>query len=316
METVPTDRPSNEGPCDGNEGGGYRVLCTQEWASSYLSNGPSNAYNKVDVMKILIPPKEEAPGLIFTLFERVPLDDSRIGSQQQVVSLSKLLIKQFGKLREDSKPTEEESLQLENLRNTLNTQWKEKRDSIGDREVYVCYAKIILLLVLTFLCVVYTICFSQILAVNYTWYRLVIIMEILVSLVVLFNILKLRRRIIAEKQSEKKLGPERQVVLEKMNDDYSEQLEKCMDFYSKEVMPLKEEARTLDNRVFLLIIISMSIFLMNTWTLSFYGTMEAIKELNHDEIISAIVVIPMTSIFMAIGACFVLGFLEYNEIEI
>ncbi|KAF1750585.1 hypothetical protein GCK72_017136 [Caenorhabditis remanei] len=266
-------------------------------------------------MKILIPAKNETPNLIFTLFEECSLEGLRKRSQRQVVALSKLLIKQSGKLRKDSKPTEEESLQLENLRNTLNTQWKEKRDLIGDREVYVCYAKIILLLVLTFLCVVYTICFSQTLAVNYTWYRLVIILEILLSLVFLYRLLKLSRRIIAEKQSEKKLGPERQVVLEKMNDDYSEQLEKCMDFYSKEVMPLKEEARTLDNRVFLWIIISVFIFLMNLWAVTFYGINEALKEFNNDSPF-VVVVLSGAIIFTMLGVALVVGFLEYNEIEI
>ena len=91
-------------------------------------------------MKILIPAKNETPNLIFTLFEECSLEGLRKRSQRQVVALSKLLIKESGRLREDSKPTEEESLQLENLRNTLNTQWKEKRDSIAEREVYVCYA--------------------------------------------------------------------------------------------------------------------------------------------------------------------------------
>ena len=91
-------------------------------------------------MKILIPLKKEQPSLISTLFEEFLLEESRIRTQQQVVSFSKLLVKQFGRLREDSKPTEEESLQLENLRNTLNTQWKEKRDLVGKRKIDVCYA--------------------------------------------------------------------------------------------------------------------------------------------------------------------------------
>ncbi|KAF1750590.1 hypothetical protein GCK72_017141 [Caenorhabditis remanei] len=199
-------------------------------------------------MKILIPPKKKAPNLISTLFEEFLLEGSRKQSQQQVVLFLKLLIKQSGKLREDSKPTEEESLQLENLRNTLNTQWKEKRDLIGENKVYVCYAKLGLLFVLTFLCT-FTMVVKQILAVNCTWYPLVIIMEILVSLVVLYRLLKLRRQIIAANQSDVEEGTVKHISFGNMELSYTEKLEKCVDFYSKEVMPLKEKARTLDNHV-------------------------------------------------------------------
>ncbi|KAF1750594.1 hypothetical protein GCK72_017145 [Caenorhabditis remanei] len=155
---------------------------------------------------------------------------------------------QSGKLREDSKPTEEESLQLENLRNTLNTQWKEKRDLIGENKVYVCYAKLGLLFVLTFLCT-FTMVLKQILAVNCTWYPLVIIMEILVSLVVLYRLLKLRRQIIAANQSDVEEGTVKHISFGNMELSYTEKLEKCVDFYSKEVMPLKEKARALFNHV-------------------------------------------------------------------
>ena len=164
-------------------------------------------------MKILVIPKKEQLNLnlISTLSEEFLLEDSEIRSQQQVVSFSKLLLKQSGKICEDSKPTEEESLQLENLRNTLNTQWKEKSDLIAENKVYVCYAvslfceinddcntffqKISLLIILTLVSVCYTMGFLHILNVNDIWYPIVIIIEILMSLVVLYRLLKLRRRI-------------------------------------------------------------------------------------------------------------------------
>ncbi|EFP02273.1 hypothetical protein CRE_21591 [Caenorhabditis remanei] len=266
-------------------------------------------------MKILIPPKKKQPNLLSTLFEELLLEDSRIRTQEQVVSFSKLLIKQFGRLREDSKPTEKESLQLENLKNTLNTQWKDKRDLIAERKIDVCYAKITVLVLMTIIYASDTVSVFKTQKIIFVWYSSVIIMGILLSLVVLYTLLKLFRRIKAEKQSEKKLDPERQVVLEKMNDDYSEQLEKCMDFYSKEVMPLKEEARTLSNRVFILIIISVLIFLMNQWAVTFYGINEALKKFNNDSPF-VVVVLSGAIIFTMLGVALVVGFLEFNEIEI
>ncbi|KAF1750589.1 hypothetical protein GCK72_017140 [Caenorhabditis remanei] len=271
-------------------------------------------------MKILIPPKKEQPNLISTLFEEFLLDDSRKRSQQQVVSFSKLLIEQSGKLREDSKPTEEESLQLENLRNTLNNQWKEQSDLIAENKVYVCYAKISLLIILTLVSVCYTMGFLHILNVNDIWYPIVIIIEILMSLVVLYRLLKLRQRIITESQSDVELGTEKQIVLETMKLSYTEQLERCVDFYSKEVMPLKEEAKALSNHAYLWGILCFSIFILNVSIFQIFCVIEALKQFNKDLTLAlqilanALQMLPGISFIAAIAFIFVVTFLRENAV--
>ncbi|KAF1750587.1 hypothetical protein GCK72_017138 [Caenorhabditis remanei] len=197
-------------------------------------------------MKILIPPKKEQPNLISTLFEELLLEDSRIRTQEQVFSFSKRLIEQSGKLRKDSKPTEEESLQLENLRNTLNTQWKEKRDLVGKTKIDVCYAKITMLVLMTIIYASDTVSVFKTQTIFFVWYSSVIIMGIFLSLVVLYTLLKLFRRIRAINQSDVEHGTEKQICFGNMELSFTEQLEKCVDFYSKEVFPLKEQARSRD----------------------------------------------------------------------
>ncbi|KAF1750588.1 hypothetical protein GCK72_017139 [Caenorhabditis remanei] len=236
-------------------------------------------------MKILIPLKKEQPSLISTLFEELLLEESRIQTQEQVVSFSKLLIKQFGRLREDSKPTEKESLQLENLKNTLNTQWKEKRDLVGKTKIDVCYAKITTLVLMMIIYASDTVSVFKTQKIILFFYSSVIIMGILLSLVVLYTLLKLFRRIRATNQSDVEHGTEKQICFGYMELSFMEQLEKCVDFYSKEVFPLKEQARLQGKYASFLIKISLIVFILNAVALTVYCIIAALKLLDNESIV-------------------------------
>ncbi|EFP02274.1 hypothetical protein CRE_31667 [Caenorhabditis remanei] len=248
-------------------------------------------------MKILIPPKKEQPSLISTLFEELLLEDSRIQTQEQVVSFSKLLLKQSGKLREDSKPTEEESLQLENLRNTLNSQWKEKRDLVGKTKIDVCYAKITMLVLMMIIYASDTVSVFNTQTIFFVWYSSVIIMGILLSLLVLYTLLKLFRRIRAINQSDVEHGTEKQICFGNMELSFTEQLEKCVDFYSKEVFPLKEQARSRDKYASFLMKSSLIVFILNAVALTVYCIIAALKLLDNESIaaLPLLFMIPFTA---------------------
>ncbi|KAF1750584.1 hypothetical protein GCK72_017135 [Caenorhabditis remanei] len=149
--------------------------------------------------------------------------------------------------------------------------------------------------------------------------------QILVSLVFLYRLLKLRRRIIAESQSDVEHGTEKQIVLEKRNESmlsYTEQLEKCVDFYSKEVFPLKKTARALSNHASLWGILCFSIIILNVSIFQFYFIIEALKQFNNESAIAlhaladAFPMLLGTSLITAIGFIFVGAFLSKNEVAL
>ncbi|KAF1750586.1 hypothetical protein GCK72_017137 [Caenorhabditis remanei] len=261
-------------------------------------------------MKILVIPKKEQLNLnlISTLSEEFLLEDSRKQSQQQVVSFSKLLLKQSGKLGKDSKPTEEESLQLDNLRNTLNTQWKEKRDLVGKTKIDVCYAKITMLVLTTIIYASDTVCVLQTQAVKYI--TDFIIMGILLSLVVLYNLMKLCRRIIAPNKLDVENGTEKQICFGNMELSFMEQLEKCVGFYSKEVMPLKEEARALSKYSSLWIKSSLIVFVPQAVAMTIYCIIVAFKLLDNESIIAAPLLLLGYPFIAATAFIFIVAILE------